>query len=109
MAHKHAVTIKGEAEFFVKKAGKSFGVEIKDAKGNLVTKLYGSLGRTIRNSTLTIGEMIEGEKVVFDAPEKVAKRAKKAEKVAKAGRSNVRKDIDQLSKNIAQAFASFVK
>jgi hypothetical protein len=109
MAHKTAVVIKGEAEFFVKKAGKSFGVEIKDAKGNLVTKLYGSLGRTIRNSTLTIGEMLEGEKLVFDAPEKRVKKSAKKEVAQKTGRSNVRKDIDQLSKNIAQAFASFVK
>ena len=109
MAHKNAVSFKADVEFFVKKAGKSFGVEINDLKGNLITKLYGSLNRNIRNSTLTIGDMIEGEKVVFDAPEKrtTRKSAKKAEKVEKRSGRSLKGNVDVLAKNIANAFAQF--
>ena len=106
MAHKHSMVVKSEVEFFVKKAGKSFGVEIKDTKGNLITKLYGSLNRTIRNSTQTIGDLIEGEKINFDAPEK--KGTKKGAVVTKKAGKGINKDVEGLAKNIAKAFAEFV-
>jgi len=73
--HKSSVTIKGEVEFFVKKAGKSFGLSVFDSKGELLTTTYGSLDRRIRNSTLTIGDMILGTK-------KVAKKGSKSVKNA---------------------------
>lgn len=109
MAHKHSVILdKAQVEFFVKKAGKSFGVDILDSKGNQITKLYGSLGRKIRNSTVTIGEFIDGEKLVFDAPER-SRKARKDSKVEKKAGRGVRKDFDSLAKNIAKAFAEFVE
>ncbi len=107
MAHKHSVTIKGEVEFFVKKADKSFGVEIRNSAGNLVTKLYGSINRKAYMQDFTIGDLIDKKgKVVFKKASR--KATAKAEVVEKKAGKGIRKDIDQLSKNIANAFAQFV-
>ncbi len=86
--YKNSVTIKGESIFFVKKAGKSFGVLIKDTKGNEITKMYGSLKRALRHDrSETVADMIGvGE-----------------ETVKKSGRKNVKESISQAD------FATFVQ
>jgi len=56
--HKNSITIKGEVEFFVKKTNKSFGLSVFNGKGEILTTLYGSLNRKVRNSNQTIGELI---------------------------------------------------
>jgi len=106
--HKHSVTFKAEVEFFVKKADKSFGVEIRK-DGNLVTKLYGSLNRNVYRQDFSIADLIDKKgKVTF---KKIGKTSAKAEKevITKRGRSNIKGSVDTLAKNIAEAFASYVK
>jgi len=56
-SYKNSISIKGEMLFFVKKAGKSFGVLLKDKDGDEITKLYGSGNRKIRSDR---GETIFG-------------------------------------------------
>uniref|UniRef100_A0A6M3JI57 Uncharacterized protein n=1 Tax=viral metagenome TaxID=1070528 RepID=A0A6M3JI57_9ZZZZ len=48
-SYKNSVVVKGEMLFFVKKAGKSFGVLLKDKDGDEITKLYGNGNRKIRS------------------------------------------------------------
>lgn len=86
--YKHSVTIKGESIFFVKKAGKSFGVLIKDAKGNEITKMYGSLKRALRHDrSETVADLIGIEEAT----------------VTKTGRKSVKESISETD------FATFVQ
>ena len=107
MAHKHSVVVKGEVEFFVKKPNHSFGAEIRDAKGQIITKLYGSINKAVYMTDTTIGELIDGERY-GKAVKKTAKKAsKKAEVVTKRAGRSVKGNVDVLAKNIANAFAQF--
>ena len=74
--YKHSVTIKGESIFFVKKAGKSFGVLIKDAKGNEITKMYGSLKRALRHDrSETVADLIGIEEATVTRGKKTVKES----------------------------------
>jgi len=107
MAHKHAITIKGSIEFFVKKPDHSFGVEIRDGKGQIITKLYGGINKKVYLTDTTIGEMIDGEKygkpVVVKKTAKTARSAK-ADKVEKDNGSDLSASIDALNKNMTKFF-----